>query len=213
MGEGAFKIVRKQWSSTGRIYNDIVPKSPDKPYEPVAGWHRHKEDGVWLWCRGHPGNENLVTHRHGAFPFKRLECPRCDHIFCPECSSSAILTPVRSSYLQAFRELPPATAGFVPYCRLCRACGRTQRGVLEKGHLQFVPSCACGKNTVYDDERIDFFIGSNEKYQEDKEGVIVQLRIDHRLGAHQRVKRERRVEFDEKASRGPIQPPQVDVSE
>lgn len=212
LGGGAFKIVRKQQGWTGSIYHDVVPKSPDKPYEPVAGWRRHKEDGVWLCCKGHADNENLVTHRQGAFPFNRLECTRCDHIFCPECSSSAVLKRVHSSHLNAFQEPSSATAGLVPYCRLCRTCGRTQRGVVKKGRLEFAISCPCGKATVYDDERIDFFIGSNEKYQEDKEGVTVQLRIDHRLGAHQRVKRERRVEFDEKTSRGPVQPPKVAVS-
>jgi hypothetical protein len=170
------------------------------------------DDGVWLCCNDNCKNENRVKYYRGTHPFKYLVCRRCNHIFCSECSSSEILTPMDSITMEPFEESFAIPAAQVPYFRLCGGCGLTHRGALNVGYLDFSSCCTCGKDITKKDAYLDFFIGSNGEYQGDPEGVIVKLKLDCRLAALDRVIRKRRADAkEENTSTGSSQPSQATV--
>jgi hypothetical protein len=172
------------------------------------------EDGVWLCCNHQCKNENRVKYYQDAHPFRYLVCRRCDHIFCSECSSSDILTPMDSITMEPFEKSFATPAAQVPYFRLCGGCGLTHRGALDADHLELASCCPCGEDISKKDAYIDFFIGSNGEYQDDPEGVIVKLKLDCRLAALDRVIRERRAGAkEENTSTGSSQPSQATVGQ
>ncbi|KAJ4370391.1 hypothetical protein N0V83_004909 [Neocucurbitaria cava] len=140
-------------------------------------------DGLWVCCCGH---ENTLVHYQGAFPFKYLKCGRCDHILCPHCRTSEILTPVQAHILHVeLDEQSSARREEVRFCRLCRACGLMHRASMDGCHVRFSEDkCRCGE--AFMKEGSYFYIGDVFAWRCDPAGRAVELSLDQKLAASER---------------------------
>jgi hypothetical protein len=168
-------------------------KPAEFSYRPPCGLdHGIPTDGLWICCKGH---ENQLVHYTGAHPFKYVKCRFCDHIICPNDSSSEILTRISSLATEVFHKrfdaqktaprhlfYPPETR----YCLVCRSCGLTHRGTIVSSRIEFRPaSCVCGKERDEDD--LYFFIGSNAEYRKNPNDKAVDVKLQRTFVELERV--------------------------
>ncbi|CAO2649028.1 Nn.00g099770.m01.CDS01 [Neocucurbitaria sp. VM-36] len=141
-------------------------------------------DGLWVCCCGH---ENRLVHYRGAFPFKYLNCGRCDHILCPDCRTTEILTPVRAKIMLVEVEQQSHQQNEeVRFCRLCRSCGLSHRASMDGCHVNFRDvTCPCGKPAITDGSY--FYIGDVDAWRCDPAGRAVEMNLERQLAASERA--------------------------
>lgn len=110
-------------------------------------------DGLWKCCRGH---EQELIHWKGSHPFKRLRCNSCDHILCPHCETTTVLT-----CLEGGRVLPDkchGVSGLVSYGQLCPSCGLTHRA---RRIQSTTPRATTLRKDTDDDEKVTTKVTNN----------------------------------------------------
>jgi hypothetical protein len=194
----AFLRTQTEVDGLQKVFDSATPA--DHPVYPRSYLGPDIFDGVWICCRGH---ENTLVHLTGPHPFKHLKCRFCEHVICPKDSTSEILTPISSMTMEPFqgrftaqKKAPeyPWLSREPRYCLVCRSCGLTHRGTIVSSRIEFrTAPCVCGQEP--DEEGMYFFIGSGEEYRRDPQGKTVEVTLNRRFIALDRIQeRNRRID-------------------
>ncbi|KAJ8116916.1 hypothetical protein OPT61_g1765 [Boeremia exigua] len=117
----------------------VTPYSAGADYDYLRSM-KIRVDGLWLCCCG---AENQLVHWTGPYPFKYLECEKCEHILCGDCETTQILTPWTKDSRTILGDSGPRLT------QVCPSCGLSHRAVIANDTCKWVPSkrCHCGQLT------------------------------------------------------------------
>ncbi|KAF2242508.1 hypothetical protein BU26DRAFT_510368 [Trematosphaeria pertusa] len=154
------------------------PREPGKP-----GYPKHHPqntgpvaDGLWLCC--HCRTESELELWRGDYPFKHLTCPRCDHIICRECCTTAVFTPLEegSGRVLGWRGSPNEEPRFGQMDEVTQYREQT---LMSFDFPEFL--CVCGY--AADDTWIHFFIGLADEHRGNSDASAAQISVQKAGGA------------------------------
>ncbi|KAH9878637.1 hypothetical protein IAQ61_001909 [Plenodomus lingam] len=183
------KLTKPPRTSSGPLtlqedFDSTVPAEPptepylikENDYPNLRALRTDQDIGDGLWLCSHCRHENILRHYKGAFPFKHLRCNRCNHILCPDCHTSAILSAIPYGLIHARRTL---TGRQVRYCHVCPTCGLSYRAEQEGTTLDFYGTICVNCSATSWGDWPRYHIGNHEPYRRDPDAVFTQL-VDQR---------------------------------